>query len=141
MNEFQERLNELLEDHKMSRLQLSKELGITSTTVNGYFNYGYYPQIDIATKMSKFFNCSLDFLYGLSDNIENLNIDTGKFFDKFNNLIKESKISIAKTLKDLKMSETNYYRWRNGLLPKTINLLEIAKYFNASIDYLIGNIK
>lgn len=38
------------------------------------------------------------------------------------------------------MSEYNYYRWRDGLLPKTVNLIDIAKYFDISVDYLLGNL-
>ena len=38
MTEFQERLNELLEEKNLSRLKLANSIGITSTTINGYFN-------------------------------------------------------------------------------------------------------
>ena len=139
MNEFQERLQELLVDNNMSRLQLSKILNVSSTTINGYFNNNYYPTIDIAISMSKFFKCSLDFLFGLSDKKDSYQRNKYSFFENLNYLIQSSGISIAQTMKNLNMSEYNYYRWRNGLIPKTINLIEIAKYFEVSIDYLIGN--
>ena len=38
------------------------------------------------------------------------------------------------------MSEYNYYRWKAGLFPKTINLIDIEKYFDVSIDYLVGKL-
>lgn len=138
MNSFQERLQELLVENNMSRLQLAKALNISSTTINGYFNNNYYPQISIAIAMAKYFNCSLDFLFGLSDSKAIPLLNNNTFFENFNNLIKMSNISIAQTMKNLKMSEYNYYRWRDGLLPKTINLLDIARYFETSIDELIG---
>ncbi len=141
MNDFQERLEELLVENNLSRLQLSKILNISSTTINGYFNNNYYPKIEIAISMSIYFNCSLDFLFGLSDiknNVSHNNNNT--FFENFNNLIKLSGISIAQTMKNLKMSEYNCYRWRDGLLPKTVNLIDIAKYFDISVDYLLGNL-
>lgn len=139
MNDFQERLKELLVENNLSRLQLSKILNISSTTINGYFNNNYYPKIEIAISMSIYFNCSLDFLFGLSD-IKNNASHNNTFFENFNNLIKLSGISIAQTMKNLKMSEYNYYRWRDGLLPKTVNLIGIAKYFDISVDYLLGNL-
>lgn len=37
------------------------------------------------------------------------------------------------------MGEYNYYRWKIGILPKTINILEIAKFFDVSFDWLVGN--
>lgn len=139
MNSFQERLQELLVENNISRLQLAKALNISSTTVNGYFNNNYYPQINIAIAMAKYFNCSLDFLFGLSDSKVIPQRNNNTFFENFNNLIKASNISIAQTMKNLKMSEYNYYRWRDGLLPKTINLLDIARCFEVSIDELLGN--
>lgn len=138
MNQFQERLQELLDERKLNRLQLSKIIGISSTTINGYFNNDYYPQIDIAIKMAQFFECSLDYLFGLSDERIFTNKNKRPFIENLHNLIKINKLSIANTLSDLKMSEYNYYRWKKGMFPKTSNLIEIAKYFDVSIDYLIG---
>ncbi len=139
MNSFQERLQELLTEHNLSRLQLAKLLHISSTTINGYFNNDYYPKIEIAINMANYFNCSLDFLFGLSDVSDFSNRNNNTFFDNLNNLIKSSKTSIAQTMKNLKMSEYNYYRWRDGLLPKTVNLIDLAKYFDVSVEYLLGN--
>ncbi len=139
MNDFQERLQELLVENNISRLKLSKSLNISSTTINGYFNKNYYPKIEIAITISNYFNCSLDFLFGLSDRKEFLKQNDNTFFENFDNLIKSSGLSIAQTMKKLNMSEYNYYRWRDGLLPKTINLIDIAKFYNVSIDYILGN--
>ena len=139
MNNFQERLKELLEDNNLSRLQLAKILNISSTTINGYFNKNYYPNIEIAVAMSKYFNCSLNFLFGLTDDKKNFDKSNNAFFENFSMLIKENKISVAKTMKNLNMSEYNYYRWRDGLIPKTVNIIDIAKYFDVSIDFLLGN--
>ena len=139
MNEFQERLQELLIENNLSRLQLAKRLNISSTTINGYFNNDYYPKIEIAIAMANLFNCTLDFLFGLSDVNDYSNRNNKSFFENFNKLIKIRDNSIAKTMKNLKMSEFNYYRWRDGLLPKTINLIDLAKYFDVSVEYLLGD--
>lgn len=36
-------------------------------------------------------------------------------------------------------SEYDFYRWKNGLFPKTLNLLDIAKTFDVSLDFLVGD--
>lgn len=141
MNEFQERLQELLSYNNLNRLQLSQKINISSTTINDYFNKNYYPRIDIAIKIATYFNCSLDYLFGLSDEFNNKIENNNTFFENFDKLIKINNLPIAKVLRDLKMSEYNYYRWKDGKFPKTINLIDIAKYFDVSIDFLIGNIK
>ena len=138
MNKFQERLKELLEDYDLSRLALAKKLSISSTTINGYFNNNYYPTIEIALNMAKFFNCSLDYLFGLTDNISPLYTKTSNFIERFNFLMKSKNNSIAKTMEELNMSEYSYYRWKNGLIPKTNKLLDIVKYFDTSLDFILG---
>lgn len=140
MNAFQERLQDLLIENNLNRLQLSKIIGISSTTINGYFNNDYFPQIDIAIKMAEYFNCTLDFLFGLSEDESHITHNNKTFIENFDALLKERGLPIAKVLRELGMSEYNYYRWKDGKFPKTINLIEIAKYFDVSIDYLIGRI-
>lgn len=36
-------------------------------------------------------------------------------------------------------SEYDFYRWKNRLFPKTLNLLDIAKTFDVSLDFLVGD--
>ena len=139
MNDFQERLHELLNGANKNRLKLAQELSISSTTINGYFNDGYYPKLEIAIKMAKYFECSLDYLLGLSDSKLNQNVNAANFIANFDGLLKENKISIAKAMREMNMSEYNYYRWKSGRFPKTLLLIEIAKYFGVSIDFLVGN--
>ena len=117
MNNFQERLNDLLMENNLSRLQLAKTLNISSTTINGYFNRDYYPQIDIAIKIANYFKCSLDYLFGLDDNEVNTNNNEKTFMDNLNFLLKDRKVTIAKAMRDMNMSEYNYYRWKAGLYP------------------------
>ena len=141
MNEFQESFRELLNEKQINCYQLSKKLNIPSSTLNGYLTTKYYPTIENSIKMCKFFECSLDYLFGLNDDkkhkISPYNKNT--FFHNFNKLIKDNQIPIARTMREMKMGEFDYYRWRDGKFPKTSNIIEIAKYFNSSVDYLIGN--
>ena len=139
MNEFQERLIDLLEENNMSRLKLALSLNITSTTINGYFNKNYYPTIDIAIKMADYFNCSLDYLFGLNDKKAPSNLNNRDFIDNFDLILKQNKLTISKGMKILQMSEYNYYRWKKGLFPKTNNLITIAKNFDVGLDFLVGN--
>lgn len=88
--------------------------------------------------MANYFNCSLDYLFGFSNEKTCKNINTKPFINNLISLLKENKLSIAKALKDMQMSEADFYRWKAGQYPKTANLLLIATYFDVSIDYLVG---
>ena len=140
MNNFQDRLQDLLIENNLNRHQLSTQLGIPVSTINGYFSNNYYPTIEIAQKLADYFKCSLDYLFGLSDTIKSCEKSNKTFFEKLDKAIKDKKVPIAKAMRDMCMSEYNYYRWRNGKFPKTSNLIEIAKYFDISVDYLVGDL-
>ena len=91
--------------------------------------------------MAKYFDCSLDYLFGRTDNKHYYNNNNNSFIENFDNLLKTNNLPIAKALREMKMSEYNYYRWKNGKFPKTNHLLDLAKYFDVSIDYLVGKNK
>lgn len=57
-------------DLRMSKEQISRELGITSKTYRGYVNGTPIPS-DVLVKMCDMFGCSTDYLLGLTDNHQN----------------------------------------------------------------------
>ena len=140
MNEFQERLQDLLVENELSRLQLSKLVGISFETLNGYFNKDFYPELSVAVKLANHFKCSLDYLMGLSEEYNNHDKNTLSFCETVKKLVKENNISIEKLMNALNMGETNFYRWQRGNnKPAMSSLIAIAKYFDVSIDYLVGH--
>ena len=54
----------------------------------------------------------------------------------------KNNLSIKKLMKSLNISEANYYRWKNNFnKPAMYSLISIAKFFDVSIDYLVGHCK
>lgn len=140
MNNFQERLQDLLIENNLSRLQLSKKIGISFETINGYFNKNFYPELTVAIKIANYFDCSLHYLMGLTDKIKNVDKNDLTFIETLKNLMKENNLPIEKLMKNLNMSEANYYRWKNASnAPSMQSLIAISKFFDVSIDFLIGN--
>lgn len=60
------------------------------------------------------------------------------FYERLTMLCKERGISISALLNTLGLSKTNNKNWREGRAPSAENLERIAKYFNVSVDYLLG---
>ena len=142
MNDFQQSLKDLMDEKEINRSQLGRNIGVSSKTIDGYFNSNIYPDIKIAKKLAEYFECSLDYLFGLSDiKKKNTIISSGSFIENFLQLIKENNTTLNRTMKSLKMSRTNFYRWKTGDFPRTQNIIEIAKYFNCSVDFLVGNVE
>ena len=142
MNDFQERLQELLIENELSRLQLSKIIKTHHETINGYFNDNLYPKISIAVKIADCFGCSLDYLLGLTEKYKNNEKNDLSFIATLKKLLKEKGMSSEKLMKDLNMSDANYYRWQRGSnIPSMTSVIAIAKYFDVSLDYLLYEYK
>ncbi len=142
MDKFTDSLNELLEDSGKNRLTLAKSLQIDPSTINGYFNNGINPHVNIAIKIAAYFGCSLDYLFCLTDSKQTKftkpeKFDTIIFIQNIDSLLAEDKCSISKLMKDLQMGDKNYYHWKSGKIPKIGNLLSIANYFDVGLDWLI----
>jgi len=136
MNNFQERLEEFLIENNLSRLQLAKQIKIHHETINGYFNDNLYPEIHIAKRIADYFDCSLDYLFGLSDKIKNNETNNLTFAETIRKLLDDNHKSIEKAMRELNMNEANYYRWKKGTKPLTSVIITLAKYFDVSVDYL-----
>lgn len=142
MNKFQERLQDLLVENELSRLQLSKKIGISFETLNGYFNKDFYPELSVAIKIADYFGCSLNYLMGLTEEFNCVDKNNLSFVETIKKLMKENNLSIERLMKVLNMSEANYYRWKNNNnKPAMQSLIALAKYFDVSIDYLVGGEK
>ena len=126
MTDFQERLTELMQDKNLTKQVFAKSINKRFSTINEYFLHDYYPQINLAIEIADFFNVSLDYLFGLSDKKENTNNNDKPFFENFDILVKTNNKSILNTMTDMNFKESNYYRWKDGKIPKTNNLLTIA---------------
>lgn len=60
------------------------------------------------------------------------------FYNILNDLCKQNNTNVSLLLKSLNLSTGNTGSWKKGMLPKGETLMQIADYFNVSIDYLLG---
>ena len=60
------------------------------------------------------------------------------FWTNFVNLCNERNISPNAVCADLKLSKATATHWKNGSIPNGEVLVRLAKYFDTSIDYLMG---
>ncbi|MFI3229025.1 MAG: helix-turn-helix transcriptional regulator [Bacillota bacterium] len=64
---FTLRLNELLSDKNMSAYALTRALDIPHSTAQAWFVGKSFPTVDYLIKLAKFFNCSIDYLVGITN--------------------------------------------------------------------------
>ena len=62
-----ERLREMREKYNISQEAVAERLGITSSSVSSYERGERTPSLPIILKLSYIYNCSVDYLLGLTD--------------------------------------------------------------------------
>lgn len=68
MSKFGERLKELREENHLLNKQLATELNVEPSTITNWEKGNRCPKDDILIKLADYFNCSVDYLLGRTDN-------------------------------------------------------------------------
>ena len=78
---FSYRLTVLLDESNMTQTQLAEKIGTTNVTICRYINGVRVPRIDVASKIAAIFNVSLDYLLGISENVDSENLTKNQDLD------------------------------------------------------------
>ena len=139
-NVFQNRITELVEDCDVSKSALPNLIGVDYRSLSNALNYGIIPTPRILIRIADYFNVSIKFLLGTSEDeyFEKSNVQYD-FKTRFDFLCKDKNISYYKVSKDLHFDQSYITRWLNKNYLPSLELLELlSDYFKVSIDYLLG---
>jgi len=135
-------LKELCIEFGINLKRLAKEIGISDSLLYKYASSTTIPTVKNAIKIANYFNCSLNYLFGLSelDNQPNINnsFNTTTFYNQYDKLLKENNTSHYALCKNLNLTSSSLTHWKNGEIPYIDTLIKLATFFDVSIDYLIG---
>jgi len=142
MDKFADILKDLIDGTGMSVRQISLESGVSSVQLGRYLK-GALPILRVAIKIADYFNCSLDYLFGLTDinktnNYSEYNHEL--FMERYLKVLEDNNISHFKFCQFAGLSESTLRHWRYGEMPKIETLIVIAQKFSISLDYLIGRV-
>ena len=141
MSNISERLKEFLILNNLNASSLSKKVDIDRSTISALLRGEHLPSIDTLLKLVIFFNCSADYLLGLTDDYpeKNYRLKDENFGERFRKLLKKSKISQYQLEKKFKISSSLIYRWlHNVSLPTPFYLMKLSQYLEVSVDELLG---
>ncbi len=137
METIKDRILEFLQDKNLSIGEFCKMAGIGKNAINELDKFT--PSLTNILKIADCLNVSLDYLADLPENENTILTNyTIKFYDNLNEILEQQQISKNKFLKDLNLSSDAFTRWKRGATPYFSTLVDIAKYLNVSLDYLIG---
>jgi len=95
------KIKDLREDKDLTQLQLSKILNIARTTLNSYELEKAEPSFEILYKLSDFFEVSIDYLLGRTNNPKNETLTKDLTKDEIKELKKYKEMLIAyRTMKN-----------------------------------------
>ncbi|MBR2969885.1 MAG: transcriptional regulator [Clostridia bacterium] len=142
MEKFSKRLLELEKDNGINHEDLAKILGLSHVhLIYPWINGEYYPSIPNLMKIARYFECSLEYLLGRTENTEIAKYKDNKvnFIDRFENIIKDKHITKTSLVKSGIISFDNIHQWKkNNRTPRLETIIKLADYLNVSIDYLVG---
>lgn len=85
LSKFSQRLRLLREDQDLKNKDFARAMNVEPATVSNWENGNRFPKDDLLIKIADYFNCSVDYLLGRTDNRE---------FHPINTLIKDTVVEI-----------------------------------------------
>jgi transcriptional regulator with XRE-family HTH domain len=127
-------------DKKITPESLSKILDVDLSLIYKYLRKEFTPSTPNAVKIANYFNCSLDYLIGLSEDTSTLFCEEIKPFGiQFQSLLRKHNCTRYRLKKETTLAKQSVDDWFNGIrIPTIENLQILAQYFDCSLDYLVG---
>lgn len=136
-----EQLTELMNEDGYCQSSLAKAMKTPRAKISLYMSGKSVPDFKYLVALIEFFNCSADFMIGLTDEPDRENVY--KAIPPFNRRLRELFSRTGKSqyslVKDKGVSWNTLHGWLTGKsLPSIENLKKLANFFNCSVDYILG---
>lgn len=140
--EFQERFVDLCDEiPERQKIKRAEIIGISNTTFNNAYNYGIIPKTSSLVRIADYFNISVTYLLGKTDDeYFAKSANPVHFTKRLEELREEKEIkTIYELSQELLIHRNNIRQWYMlNCIPLLSDLESIANYFDVSIDYLLG---
>ena len=140
LSNFKERLSELLFDAHLNPPAFAKLMNCGSNTITRYLQGNTLPSLTMAVRMADYFNCSVDYLLGTSNEENKKKYKPCLPFSKrLPELCKALNITKYQLRTDTSLHDNAIYSWQNGkTMPSIESIAKIAETYNCSIDFIFG---
>jgi len=140
MSNFSETLTELMIERNLTTDALGKIIGTSGSTVRTWKRGDYKLRLANALKLADYFNCSLEFLMGRTDTRLNYTPRVcPRFHDRLMQImVKKGKSRYQVVKKDKILSNSHFSQWKKGVNPLIETIMPLTKYFDCTLDYLVG---
>ncbi len=139
---FAERLQELLNVADLNAFTLTQKIGCGHNCIYRYLK-GENPSLEILIKIADYFQCSTDFLLGLTEDSGNPPfLPIPPFKERLTYLLNLYGLTRYRLQKKTELSPSLLYYYSKGQKSPTLDvIIRIAKALDCSVDFVIGRIK
>lgn len=124
------RLKELRDDRGLTQEKLAKELTLSRSTIAMYETNKSEPDITTLQLIASYFDVSVDFL---------INNKQENNMNKFKELRKKAGLTQIEFAQKLNVDQSTISKWeQDKAIPDIQMLVQLASFFNVSVDYLMG---
>ncbi len=140
LSNFSETLAELMLIQNLKAEDLSKLIPIERSTITRHLEGKTIPTLPNAIEIADFFECSLDYLFCLTNKYEKKKyLPCPPFSLAFQEILKSNKCTRYRLGKDIKYPNNTLIDWFYGKrIPRMDNVIKIADYFGCTLDELVG---
>ncbi|MCL2847789.1 MAG: helix-turn-helix domain-containing protein [Firmicutes bacterium] len=139
MATFSERLFELMLEKEIKSHELASIIGVSTNTVNDWKRGKFHMNLRNAIKLADFFECSIDYLVGRS---EDYSYFAPTFYPLFYShllaVLKEYGYTTYRIRLDGILGGGHFGSWKKGCDPLIATLIPLADYLGVTLDYLVG---
>ncbi len=140
---FVQRLNAYLKSTGMTWITLAEKFYISPPGVRKWTHGIALPSTPLFYQLLETFNCSGDYILGLTDVQTQQNfLPIPPFPEQFPKFVERMGSTFEQLETDISLSHSTVQAWLNKKsLPTLENLVRMAAYFHCSVDYFIGHVE
>lgn len=137
MTNFITAINGVLEEQGKTTQDLFDDDVISKDTFYKYRRRN--PSLATLIKIANYLHVSIDYIYEFTNvnDFRQYSTDQSGFYQRLIELITSAGLSNRRFCKDLHYTKDTTLRYKNGATPSIRTLIEIAQYFNCTIDDLL----
>ena len=140
LSNLSKKLKELMDEAEIKTPALGEAIHTEPSAITKFLRTERMPSASTLVKLADYFNCTTDYLLGLSDILDERKFKQRPPFSKqIDILIAYSKKSQYRIGIDAGISDETFRRWRKGMNEASVEtLVKIANYLNCSVDFVLG---
>ena len=139
LSNFSESLSELMSEKNLTSETLGKAISVNDSNIRHWKRGSYKLHLSNALKLADYFECSLEYLLGRTDTrLAHTPKNCPPFYDRLKQIMVSENKSGYTLVKETSFHRGHLHRWKNGADPIIETLIDLAAYFNCTLDYLVG---